>query len=91
MSINISSEVGLFQEFLVSRSASGAAPDSLEDAVQEFRQYQQELAHLKQQLQVGLEQCQRGESKPFDAESTKKRLRERLASEKTSTMHPEGV
>ena len=86
MSINISSEVDLFQEFLVSRSASGPVPNSLEDAVQEFRQYQQELAHLKKELHVGLEQCQRGESKPFDAESTKQRLRERLASESSAEL-----
>lgn len=84
MSINILSEVGLFQEFLISRSARGPLSESLEDAVQEFRRYQQELAHLKNELQVGLEQCQRGESKPFDAESTKERLRERLASESSA-------
>lgn len=81
MAIQSTSEVGLFQEFLVHRVTGGPLTGSLDEAVEEFRRYQQELTELQTKLRVGLEQCDRGEVKPVDADLIKERLRERLASE----------
>jgi hypothetical protein len=79
MAIDSSSEVGLFHEFLLLKSSHDTVTGSLDSTVQEFRRYQSELSKLQTELQVGLEQCNRGEVKPLDAESIKAKLRERLA------------
>jgi len=81
MSTDFSSEVGLFQEFLVSRSEGGSPPSSLDEAVNEFREYQRQLADLKEKIRAGLDQCERGEVGPFVADETMRRVRERLAKE----------
>jgi hypothetical protein len=79
MATDISSELSQFQEFIVHVSKSGSTPASLDEAVVEFREYQRQLADLKEKVRIGLEQCQRGEAIPFDIEETKRRVRERLA------------
>lgn len=81
MASELPSEVGLFQEFLDSRVQGENPLGSLDEAVLEFREYQRQLADLKEKIRVGLEQCERGEVGPFDAEETKRRLGERLAKE----------
>ncbi len=81
MASELPSEVGLFQEFLDSRADRETPLGSLDEAVLEFREYQRQLADLKEKLRVGLEQSERGEVGPFDAEETKRRLREQLAKE----------
>ncbi len=78
MASELPSEVGQFQEFLDGRVDPLG---SLDEAVLEFREYQRQLADLKEKLRVGVEQCGRGEVGPFDAEETKRRLREQLAKE----------
>lgn len=79
MAIDSSSEIGLFHEFLLLRSSHDNVTGSLDSTVQEFRRYQSELFKLQVELQVGLEQCNRGEVSPLDPESIKSKLRERLA------------
>lgn len=81
MSTDSSSEIGLFHEFLIQRSAQGPLTGSLDEAVEEFRRQQRELDELRAMLRVGLEQCNRGEIKTIDAAALKQRVRERLASE----------
>ena len=76
MASELPSEIGQFQEFLNGREDPLG---SLDEAVLEFREYQRQLADLKEKLRVGLDQCERGEVGPFDAEETKRRLREQLA------------
>jgi hypothetical protein len=79
MAIDSSSEIGLFHEFLLLRSSHDMVTGSLDSTIQEFRRYQAELSKLRTELQVGFDQCNRGEVKPLDAESIKAKLRERLA------------
>jgi len=52
--------------------------DALE-ALEEYRGYRRELSELKEKLRVAEEQSQLGRSGPFDAEATKRAVRERLA------------
>jgi hypothetical protein len=81
MSVDSTSEIGLFHAFLIQASAEGSLPGSLDDAVQEFRRQQRELDDLKSKLRIGLEQCYRGEVNRIDAATIKEQLRQRLASE----------
>ncbi len=78
------SEVGLFQKFLVSRTQGASLPGTLDEAVLEFREYQQQFTNLQQKLRVAEQQSARGEVAPFDAEATKQRLRDRLAKKNRS-------
>ena len=48
-------------------------------ALEEYCRYQRELTDLKDKLRVAEEQSQRGQTGPFDAEETKRQVRERLA------------
>jgi antitoxin ParD1/3/4 len=43
----------------------------------EWRQHR--LEELRREIAIGLEQADRGETRPFDAEDLKRRVRERLA------------
>ena len=73
-----STELQQFHDFLGKRLAMGDAAVSVETAVDDFRQYQQELADLQSKLQVAEAQSARGESAPFDAATTKAALQARL-------------
>jgi len=75
------SEVGLFQHFLVNRTENTSLPGSLDEAVLEFREYQRQFTDLQQKLNVAEQQSARGEVGSFDVEETKQRLRDRLAQE----------
>jgi len=68
-------EVQQFQQFLQERPAGIA---SLDRAVSEFREYQEELDRFRDSLRVAEEQSARGESGPIDIEAKIKKLRERL-------------
>ena len=48
MASELPSEVGLFQEFLDSRADRETPLGSLDEAVLEFREYQRQLADLKE-------------------------------------------
>ncbi len=52
--------------------------DALE-ALEYYRRYQRELSDLRETLRVAEEQSRLGQSGPFDAEATKRVVRERLA------------
>jgi len=77
MTTEILSELELFQQFVSERLSNG----SLDKAVEEFREYQRQLNELKTKLHVAEQQSANGQTGPFDAEATKRRLRERLAKE----------
>ncbi len=73
-------EVDSFQDFL-SRRQNGRDFGSLAEAVGEFRRYQQELADARNKVQVGIEQSNRGESRPLDIDEVVSDVRDRLASD----------
>ncbi|MCA9101025.1 MAG: hypothetical protein KDA63_07750 [Planctomycetales bacterium] len=83
MSAESPSEVELFQQYVGDRLARGTADASLEQTLADFRAYQQQLNELRGKVHEAIEESVRGESAPFDAESSKRRLRERLAQEST--------
>jgi len=73
-------ELELFHRFIGEKISNGSRDLDLQEAVKAFRAYQDQLAHLHQDVQPALEGSQRGECQPFDAEALKKRITERLAS-----------
>ncbi len=76
LNTNLDTELDEFQEFL---GRNGQRYGSLEEALQQFRGYQRELADLREKLRVSEAQSARGESRLFDADETKRSVRERLA------------
>jgi hypothetical protein len=74
-------EVHLFQDYLAHRMQNGRGPQTIREALDEFAEYQKELAELRQKLQVAQEQSDRGESEPFEAARTKDAVCARLAKE----------
>ena len=73
-------EVDSFRDFL-SRRQNGNNFGSLDEAVGEFRRYQQELADARNKVQVGIEQSNRGECLPLDIDEVVSDVRDRLASD----------
>ena len=63
----------------VREQLNGNGKLSLEESVHEFREYQRELAEVREKLREAEESSARGESGPFDREGTKRAVRERLA------------
>ncbi|REK11918.1 MAG: hypothetical protein DWQ37_12915 [Planctomycetota bacterium] len=56
--------------------------DVIRDALQaleDYRRYQRELSDLKAKLRQAEEESRQGQSAPFDAEATKRAVRQRLA------------
>jgi hypothetical protein len=74
-------EVYLFQQFLAGRTQNGTGPQTLQEAIEQFAAYQQELADLHTKLKLAEQQSGQGLSAPFDAQRTKRAVRERLAQE----------
>jgi hypothetical protein len=72
-------EVALFQQFLMTRTANGNGPTTLQEALQQFSDYQRELADLRAKLHVAEQQSAAGQTAPFDAAATKSAVRARLA------------
>lgn len=48
-------------------------------ALEDYRQYKRQLCDLKEKLRVAEQQSRQGQSGPFNAEATKRAVRERLA------------
>lgn len=72
-------ELDQFRDFLDQRQDGGASFKSLEEAVDNFRRYQRELADLKCKLQSAEEQANQGQVGQFDAQTTMRHVQERLA------------
>jgi hypothetical protein len=75
MAMQTQSELELFHQFVGERLAGGRADDSVDAALEEFRQ----LAELRAKLDVARKQCERGECRPLDVEETIQAVRKRLA------------
>ena len=77
MPTDLATELSAFHQFVQHRLDGSRL--SLEESLQQFRQYQRELADLHHKLQVAEEQSARGKSRPLDIDETIRRVRERLA------------
>ena len=78
MATDVSAELDQFRDFLDKRQEGQASFSSLDEAVDEFRRHQRELASLKAKLQVAEEQLAQRQVGPFDVQATMRRVNERL-------------
>jgi hypothetical protein len=72
-------EIQIFHQFLGERLSQFGADFTPEDAVQEFRAYQEELERCRREVELAVEQSRRGESRPLDMGALKAEVRRRLA------------
>jgi hypothetical protein len=79
MTTETTAELDQFRDFLNKRQDGGASFNSLDEAVDDFRRYQRELAALKCKLQSAEEQADQGQVGPFDAQTTMRHVQEKLA------------
>ena len=74
-------ELELFHRFIGEKQISnGSRALAIQEAVKAFRDYQDHVAHLRQEIQPALEGSLRGECRPFDAEAPIEQIIEQLAS-----------
>ncbi len=73
-------ELELFHRFIGEKISNGSRDLDLQEAVKAFRAYQDQLAHLRREIQPALDGSLRGECQQFDADALKKRITEQLAS-----------
>lgn len=76
------------QKFVQDEIASGrfqSTDDVICEALRRLREHERRLDELRAELQTGIDQLDRGEGIPFDAEDIKRRGRERLAKEHQAT------
>ena len=79
MATNLHTDLDAFNQFV--RDRLGGHDLSLEESLDRFRQYQQELADLREKLRVAEEQSAQGQSGPLDIEKTISEVRDRLTRE----------
>jgi hypothetical protein len=79
MQVATADELESFHRFVGERLSSGHPPMTPEESVEAFRSYQRELEELRARLEIGIEQADRGEAKPLDAEALKRRIRDQVA------------
>ncbi len=78
MPTNLQSERDAFKAFLDSRMSKIRSGFSLEDAVVEFRAYQQELADVQAKVQEAKTSSARGESQELDIDQLVHEITEEL-------------
>ncbi len=79
MATDLHTDLNAFNHFVRNRLDDDKL--SLEESLNRFRQYQQELADLRGKLRVAEEQSAQGQSGPLNIEQTISRVRDRLAKE----------
>ncbi len=63
-----------FHKFIGELLKKGKRKLPVEESLVAFREYQQELERLREEIRPALERSLRGESKPFDPEEMKRRV-----------------
>lgn len=72
------SELELFRRFVDTCLSNGGKQMSLDECLADFREYQSELARLREEIRPALERSLRGESKPFDIEALRAEVERRM-------------
>jgi len=75
METHLPPELVQFKQFLDTSQQGGSSFGSLDEAVDEFRRYQRELADLKEKLRVAEQQVEKGQVGPFDVDATMRHVR----------------
>ena len=70
-----------FYRFLGEQLDGGASQITVEESVEASHAHQRDVARLRQHLAPSIEQANRGESKPLDAEALVERVTRRLSEE----------
>lgn len=73
------------KKFVQNEVASGrfrSTEDVICEALRRLREHERQLDELRADLQIGIDQLDRGEGIPFDAEDIKREIQERLLAEK---------
>ena len=73
-----------FHKFIAELLKKGKRKLPVEESVVAFREYQQELERLREEIRPALERAAKGEGKEVDLEDILRRGRERLAKEGVS-------
>jgi hypothetical protein len=73
------SDLELLHEFIGHVLQNGGGSKTVDEVLDEFREYLEELERLREEIRPALEASLRGESKPIDWESLKERVTRRLA------------
>lgn len=71
-------ELEAFHKFLGEQLKKKKCPLTVTQSVEAFREYQDELERLREEIRPALERSLRGESKPFDPEDMKRRVTREL-------------
>jgi hypothetical protein len=77
MSSNLSGDQASFQQFLAAQEmkVSSLSP---EQSVELYRQYQQEIAKLRERVAASMQQAEQGQSRRLDMEAMMQRVSKRL-------------
>ena len=78
--------------FVQNEVASGrfrSTEDVICEALRRLREHERQLDELRAELQIGIDQLDRGEGIPFDADDIKRRGRERLAAKERQVAESE--
>lgn len=81
MTTDISTQTDLesFHKFVGGLLKQGKNKLTLKEGLAAYREYQNELKRLREELQPALEQSARGESEPLDIEAMKAEVTKKLA------------
>lgn len=78
MTISLNPDLDKFIAEQVRAGKFSSAEDAVAEAVRRMKEREEKLAWLRREVQVGIDQIERGEAGPWDVEETKARLHDRL-------------
>lgn len=78
MAVDLPNELETFQQFVDQAVKSGAVT-TVDELWMKYREYRDELAKLRAELDKAIAQADRGEAKPLDVAALNERVRRRLA------------
>jgi antitoxin ParD1/3/4 len=78
MVLSLTPELRRYVEEKVQSGQYASADALVIEAVRHLKNYEERLASLRRDIQLGIDQLDRGEGEPWDMEETKRRVTERL-------------
>lgn len=78
MTTEVQNELDAFNRYIAERCGGSLNGHTLEEAVQEFREYQRELAEVRAKVQEAIESSEREGSRPLNDEEFWARANARL-------------
>lgn len=78
MSPSLTADLRQYVEQKIKRGEYASEEDLYADAVRTMKEQEERIVWLRKEIQIGLDELERGEGAPWDLQETKKRLSERL-------------